>query len=298
MGARMIRDCQSDVGAIERLLIKHVKNAFVSDEAIDRQWQSLGYLGRPDLVRATDEYDRFVALLEQFRIDISYLPQNDQVGLDSIYARDASIVCEKGMILCNMGKAARRTEPDVQGAVLRSLDIPIHGTITGAGRLEGGDVAWLDERTPAVGRGYRTNDEGIRQLGELLHGCIDELIVVPLPHWRGSDDVFHLMSILSPIDQDLALVYAPLLPVPFRETLLARGFELVEVPDGEFESMGCNVLAVAPRKCVMIAGNPETRRRLEAAGAEVHEFEGREICLKGGGGPTCLTRPIRRARRA
>jgi len=294
----MIHCYQSDVGAIERVLIKHVKNAFVSDEAIDRQWQSLGYLDRPDLARATDEYDRFVALLEQFHIDICCLPQNDQVGLDSMYARDASIVCDKGMILCNMGKPARRTEPDVHGAMLRSLDIPIHGTITGEGRLEGGDVAWLDKRTPAVGRGYRTNDEGIRQLGELLHGCIDELIVVPLPHWRGPSDVFHLMSILSPIDQDLALVYAPLLPVPFRETLLARGFELVEVPDEEFESMGCNVLTVAPRKCLMIAGNPETRRRLERAGAEVHEFDGGEICLKGGGGPTCLTRPVQRAREA
>ena len=220
------------------------------------------------------------------------------VGLDSLYARDASIVCDKGVILCNMGKAARRTEPNVQGAALRSSNIPIHGTITGEGRVEGGDVVWLDERTLAVGRGYRTNDEGIRQLGVLLQGCVDELIVVPLPHWHGPADVFHLMSILSPIDHDLALVYSPLMPVPFRETLVARGIELVEVPDAEFETMGCNVLAVAPRKCIMIAGNPETRRRLESAGAEVHEFEGQEICLKGGGGPTCLTRPIQRARTA
>ena len=155
-------------------------------------------------------------------------------------------------------------------------------------------MIWIGERTIAVGRGYRTNDEGIRQLRELLTDCIDELIVVPLPHWRGPNDVFHLMSIISPIDHDLALIYSPLMPVPFRETLLSRGVELVEVPDSELDTMGGNVLAVAARKCIMLAGNPQTRARLEQAGAEVHEFEGNEICRKGRGGPTCLTRPILR----
>ena len=184
--------------------------------------------------------------------------------------------------------------PAAQEVAFGKLGILVKGAIVGDGRIEGGDVVWLDERTLAVGRGYRTNDEGIRQLRELLHGCVDELIIVPLPHHRGPSDVFHLMSILSPIDLDLALVYSPLMPVPFREALLARGMELVEVPEEEFESMGCNVLAVAPRVCVMIRGNPITRRRLEAAGAEVHEFDGGEICAKGCGGPTCLTRPILR----
>ena len=178
----MIYGCQSDVGAIRRLLIKHVKDAFVSEEAIDAQWQSLGYLGRPDRSRAIAEYDRFVALLAQADVDTCFLPRDGDVGLDSLYARDASIVCDKGVILCNMGKAARHTEPNVQGAALRALDIPIHGAITGEGRLEGGDVVWLGARTLAVGRGYRTNDEGIRQLDVLLQGCVDELIVVPLPH--------------------------------------------------------------------------------------------------------------------
>ena len=89
------------------------------------------------------------------------------------------------------------------------------------------------------------------------------------------------MSILSPIDTDLALVYSPLMPVPFRETLLSRGTQLVEVPDSEFETMGCNVLAVAPRKCVMLTGNPQTRLRLERAGVEVYEFDGQEIWMAG-----------------
>ncbi len=286
---------QSDVGAIGSLLLKHARDAFVSNENIDRQWRSLNYRDRPDFARAADEYDGFVDLLEQFDIRIHFLPRDHGVGLDSLYPRDASVVCNKGVILGNMGKPQRRGEPAAQEAVFEALGMPIRGAITGEGRLEGGDVVWIDGRTVAVGRGYRTNDEGIRQLRELIGDCVDELLVVPLPHWRGPDDVFHLMSIISPIDHDLALVYSPLMPVPFREVLSSRGIQLVEVPDSEFETMGGNVLAVAPRTCVMLAGNPQTRARLEAAGAEVHEFKGQEICAKGAGGPTCLTRPILRA---
>lgn len=285
---------QSDVAQIKQVVIKHAKDAFISDEAIDRQWRELHYVERPDLSRAVAEYDRFVELLTGFDIDIRFLPRNESTGLDSLYPRDASIPCNKGMILCNMGKPARRNEPGAQESAFRAMSIPIHGAITGQGRVEGGDVAWIDEHTLAVGRGYRTNDEGIRQLRELLNGCIVELIVVPLPHWHGPTDVFHLMSILSPIDRDLALVYSPLMPVPFREALLSRGIELVEVPESEFETMACNVLTVAPRKCVMLAGNGQTRARLEEVGVEVHEFEGRQISATGAGGPTCLTRPILR----
>ncbi|MGD2111656.1 MAG: arginine deiminase family protein [Phycisphaerae bacterium] len=290
----MTDGCQSDVGAIRRLLIKHVRDAFVSDQAIERQWQALHYRGRPHLPDAIREYDCFVTMLERLGIELHFLPVDDTVGLDSLYARDASIACANGMILCNMGKAARRTEPAAQAALFRSLEIPIHGAVTGKGRVEGGDVVWLDQRTLAVGRGYRTNDEGIRQLRVLLADCIDELVVVPLPHWRGPDDVFHLMSMISPIDRDLALVYSPLLPVPFRENLRSRGFTLIEVPDDEYATMACNVLAVAPRECIMLDGNPETRALLQDAGAAVSVFDGREICFNGAGGPTCLTRPIRR----
>ena len=137
------------------------------------------------------------------------------------------------------------------------------------------------------------NDEGIRQLSVLVGPGVD-VVTVPLPHYRGPSDVFHLMSIISPVDRDLAVVYSPLMPVPFREWLIGRGITLVEVPESEFDSMGANVLAVAPRQCVMVRGNPVTKARLEEAGATVHEYEGTEISLKGGGGPTCLTRPISR----
>jgi N-dimethylarginine dimethylaminohydrolase len=193
-----------------------------------------------------------------------------------------------------MGKAARAEEPAALAAHLPGLEVPVLGAIEGRARLEGGDVLWVDRRVLAVGQGYRTNAEGIRQLRELLGGAIDELVAVPLPHWRGPESCLHLMSFISMIDRELAVVYPPLLPVPFREWLLERGIRLVEVPDAEFDGLGCNVLAVAPRVCVMVEGSPQTRRRLEAAGAQVVEFAGLEICLKGEGGPTCLTRPLLR----
>ena len=285
---------QSDVGALRRVVVKHARDAFASEAAIERQWRDLRYVARPDFAAASAEYDRFVTLLDEAGVAVTRLPPGEAVGLDSLYVRDASIVCERGLILCNMGKPQRRGEPAAQEAALHVAGVPIHGRVGGRGTVEGGDVCWIDGRTLAVGRGYRTNDEGIRQLRELVRDCVDDVVVVPLPHWRGPEDVFHLMSIVSPVDRDLWLVYAPLLPVPFREALIARGIALVEVPEAEFDTLGCNVLAIAPRRVLMVAGNPETRARLERAGVTVHEFAGREICLKGGGGPTCLTRPLLR----
>jgi N-dimethylarginine dimethylaminohydrolase len=239
-----------------------------------------------------EEYDRFVEHLEGFGITLHFLPKSEVVGLDSLYVRDASMVCNKGVILCNMGKPDRRKEPSAQQEAFQALGIPVLGAVTGQGGLEGGDVVWIDEKTLAVARGYRTNDEGIRQLTVLLGDSVDEVVVVPLPHWRGPEDVFHLMSMISPLDENLALVYSPLMPVPFREYLISRGMTLLEVPDSEFETMACNVLAVAPKKGLMLAGNPRTRDLLERAGVEIHTYEGEEISLKGAGGPTCLTRPL------
>jgi len=287
----MTLTAQSDVGRLRRVIVKHVRDAFVDDATIERHWQDLNYYGRPDLPRAIDEYDRFVDLMKRFDIAVDFLPADNKVGMDSLYPRDTTITTDRGVILCSMGKPQRRTEPDAIAGFLRLHQAHIHGAISGAGSIEGGDVTWLDPQTLAVGRGYRTNDEGIRQLKQLLEPEV-EVITVPLPHWKGPSDVFHLMSIVSPIDRDLAVVYSPLLPVPFRELLLARGIRLVEVPDEEFEGMGCNILALAPRTCAMRTGLPKTRQRLVEAGVEVHEFAGEEICGRGAGGPTCMTRPL------
>ena len=227
-------------------------------------------------------------------VQFEYLGPDARVGPDSVYVRDAAVVCRQGIVLCNMSKEQRRLEPGVLGEALGRAQLHVHGAITGDGRLEGGDVAWVDSRCLAVGRSRRTNAEGIRQLRELLADCVDEVVEVPLPPTRVPGDVFHLMSIFSPVADDLALVYTPLLPASFRDLLLARDVRLVEVPDDEFDSMGCNVLAVAPRHVIVVAGNPRTRRRLEKHGVQVVPLQAGEICLKGAGGPTCLTRPLMR----
>jgi N-dimethylarginine dimethylaminohydrolase len=286
--------CQSGVDQIKSLLLKHPKDAFLSQEYIQSQWKELNYLASPDYDKALKEYDNFVEYLKKFILKIYYLPQNDKTGLDSIYVHDPVIITNKGAILCNMGKEKRRAEPSAAGEFLLELGIPILGSISGEGTLEGGDVVWIDERTLAVGLGYRTNEEGIRQLKELIMDIVDEFIVVPLPHWKGPGDVLHLMSLLSPVDHDLAVVYSRLLPVPFREWLLRRGIRLLDIPDSEFETMACNILAVSPRKCMMISGNPQTKQMLEDKGIEVWEYGGEEISKKGAGGPTCLTRPLLR----
>ncbi|MDJ0841518.1 MAG: arginine deiminase family protein [Acidobacteriota bacterium] len=283
---------QSDVRPIRRLVLKHARDAFLSQARVDAQWQELNYLDRPDFIQSVADYDKFAGLMEACGIEIHYLAQDNTLTMDSLYPRDAAIATDRGMILCNMGKPARRDEPTAKGRLFEKLDISVLGRIQGEGYIEGGDVAWVDEHTLAVGRGYRTNDEGIRQLRALLDDSVD-LVTVPLPHYKGPADVFHLMSFFSPIDTDLAVVYSALMPVPFRELLLARGYQLVEVPDEEWE-MACNVLAVAPRKVVALEGFPITRKLMEEAGAEVLTYPGAEISQKGCGGPTCMTRPLDR----
>jgi len=288
-------DTLAETGRLERVLVKHPREAFVSDDVCAAQWKSLNFGAAPSFARATEEYEAFLRILRGAGAQIDFLPADERTSLDSIYVRDASVVCARGVILGRMGKRLRGGEPAAQKAAFRNLGVPIVGEITEPGCLEGGDVVWLNDRTIAVGRGYRTNEDGIVQLRSMLADSIDDLIVVPLPHWRGAGDVLHLMSLISPVDSDLVVVYSPLLPVPFREELLERRYALVEVPTEEFDTMGTNVLALGPRECVMLAGNPRTRGALERAGVRVTEYAGDEISVKGAGGPTCLTRPLARA---
>ena len=284
----------SEYGRLASVLVKHAREAFINDTTIQSQWTRLNFSAPPDLPRALNEYDRFIELIATSGCELVWLTADANTTLDSIYTRDATIVSDRGVILCNMGKASRASEPAAQERELRALARPIMGSIAAPGCIEGGDVIWLDRRTVAVGLGKRTNAAGIDQLKTLLRDSIDDLIVVPLPDYPGQHDVMHLMSLISPVDRDLAVVYSRLLPHAFRQTLQQRGYTFVEVPDEEFETMGCNVLALGPRECVMLNGNTKTRAALEKAGARVRVYDGSEISLKGGGGPTCLTRPLTR----
>lgn len=285
---------QSEFGKIEQVLIKSPQSAFQSQAKIEAEWEKLNFTRAPDFNRSGIEFAAFESILKKYVGKIHYLDGPESLSLDSFYCRDAALASDQGIILANMGKPERHEEPDAIRAWCMMNQVPVLGSIEYPGTLEGGDVAWIDEKTLAVGHTYRTNKNGIDQVKALLQPFEVEVITAELPHYKGPGDVFHLMSIFSPVDRDLAVVYSPLMPVSFRNTLLDRHFHLIEVPDAEFESMACNVLALAPRICLMVEGNPRTAASLRSAGCTVYEYEGTEISLKGGGGPTCLTRPLKR----
>ena len=282
------------VDPIKKILLKHPKSAFINQKTINEQYLKLNYLEAPNFNKAILDYENFVSLLKSFDIELHYLPEDKSTSLDSIYTHDPCVISNNGVIICNMGKKSRLPESDAIEKFFNSIQIPILGKIKTPGILEGGDVVWIDNKTIAVGEGYRTNREGIEQLRYLLSDQVETVINVPIPHWNGPQDCLHLMSNLSPIDHNLYLVYSRLLPVSFRKYLLDQNIELIDVPDEEYESMGCNVLAVAPRKVIMISGNSKTKQLLEKNNVEVYTYDGTEISIKGAGGPTCLTRPFLR----
>lgn len=286
--------CESNVGPLRSVLVKSPRMAHGGQEGLAASWRALHYPAEPRYDAALHQHGQLLALLRRAGAEIHELPAAEGTGPDSVYTHDPVIVTSRGAIGCRMGKDARSAEPAAALRWMASMDIPILGHIVAPGSLEGGDVVWLDSRTVAVGEGYRTNAAGIRQFRALLGDLVDEVISVPLPHWTGPADCLHLMSLISPVAGNLAVVYSRLLPVPFRQLLTGLGYELVEVPDDEYNLMACNVLAVAPRKVVMLAGCPVTEQGLKSAGAEVWTFDGSDLCLLGGGGPTCLTRPLLR----
>lgn len=260
--------------------------------ASGHEWSALGYPHPVDHQRAEHEHAAFRDLLSGAGVEVEAAGPDAAGLLDAIFADDAAIMTDAGVIVTRPGKLARQPEADLAEQTFTKLGVPIRGRITAPGTLEGGDTCWLDERTLAVGRGYRTNDEGIRQLSELVAGLGVTVVPVELAHWHGPEECLHLLSMISPIAPDAAVVYLPLLATPFVQDLNARGWTLIPVPDEEFDSLGCNVLALAPWKVVVLDGNPITRQRLEASGCEVFTYTGTEISLNRAGGPTCLTRAI------
>ncbi|WP_405196552.1 dimethylarginine dimethylaminohydrolase family protein [Virgibacillus necropolis] len=282
----------SMVRKLEHVIIKHPRDAFISQEHLRNEWKRFNYIEEPNYEEVLDEFNQFLTILENHVAHIDYLPVSKQTGLDSIYAHDPVKFTKEGAIILKSGKELRQPEAKVYKQFLQEKNIPIIGELTGEAVSDAGDIVWLDNRTLAVGRGYRTNDEAIRQLKEITAHLVDEFIVVQLPHDQGEDECLHLMSIISMVDHDLAVVHSRLMPVFFRQLLLKRGINLIEVPEKEYLTLGCNVLALEPRVCLIVSGNNETKRKLEAAGATVFEYKGIEISYKGTGGPTCLTCPV------
>ncbi|ALC88195.1 amidinotransferase [Bacillus sp. FJAT-22090] len=278
--------------SLERVIVKHPNEAFISQEHSANQWKVFNYLQQPDFEEAVREYKGFIEILEKHVAQIDYLPASEKVGLDSIYAHDPVKFTPAGAIILKSGKKLRQPEATVYKEFLTDKEIPIIGELTGEAVCDGGDIVWLDDKTLVVGRGYRTNDEAIRQLKEITAPYVDEFIIVQLPHDLGVEECLHLMSFISMVDKDLAVVYSPLMPVFFRQLLIERGIQLIEVPKEEYDNLGCNVLALAPRVCVLVEGNQSTKKQLLDAGATVYEYKGQEISVLGTGGPTCLTSPV------
>jgi N-dimethylarginine dimethylaminohydrolase len=281
---------QTMIAPLRRVLIKRPDQAFAVDDPA--QWH---YTARPDLALAQQEHDDLAAILRRAGAEVIYHDSPQPGRADAIFVFDPALVTDHGAVILRMGKELRRGEEHAMARRFAELDIPILYTLHGDALAEGGDLLWLDHDTLAVGLGFRTNAEGLRQLHEALDGLGVTIIPVELPYYTGSDACLHLLSLISIVDRDLAVVHPPLLSVPFWQLLHRRGFRLIEVPDAEFATMGTNVLALAPGECLMLEGNPITRRRLETAGCEVQTYRGQEISLKAEGGPTCLTRPVLRA---
>ena len=255
-------------------------------------WREYGWRAAPDPAKAAAEHEALCLLLEGAGAEV-VLAEGEPGNPDAIYTYDPLLVGSEGAVLLRPGKEGRRGEPDALRADLERAGVPVVGAVEAPATVEGGDTVWLDERTLLAGHGYRTNAAGIAALERAFPGV--DVIWFDLPHNNGEAEVMHLMSFLSPLDDDLALVYPRLAPVRLLELLAERGIRVVEVPDEEFESMGPNVLTLAPRVALALEGNDETRRRMEKAGVEVLTYKGDEISRKGDGGPTCLTRPLHRA---
>lgn len=277
---------QNGYGRLRRVLVRPPEPEAAAS------WERYGWHRQPDTTKAIEEHERFRSILADAGAEV-ILSQTPVPGdPDAIYAYDPLLLTDEGSILLRPGKEGRRAEPEALTHDVGAAGIPIAGRIQEPGTAEGGDLCFLDEHTLLAGIGYRTNEAAIEQLRGLLPGV--DVLAFDLPHLGGPSECLHLMSFLSPLDADLVVAYPPLMPVRLLQHLYARGVQIVEVPEQEFSSMGPNVLALGPRDALALAGNPETERRMQAAGVAVRTYAGDEISRNGDGGPTCLTRPLLR----
>lgn len=272
-------------GTLKRVL---VRPPLPEDAA---RWREHSWRAAPDHSAAAAEHESFCALLEEAGAEV-VVSRHEPGNPDAIYVYDPVLVGEDGAVLLRPGKESRRGEPSALQDALEAASVPVAAKVTEPALAEGGDTVWLDERTLLLGIGYRTNAEAVPALEAAFPGV--EVVPFDLPHWTGAGDVMHLMSLISPLDVDLAVVYPRIAPVRLMHVLAEREIEVVEVPDDEFESQGPNVLALGPRRALALDANPETRRRMERSGVDVVVYRGDEISKKGDGGPTCLTRPLLR----
>jgi N-dimethylarginine dimethylaminohydrolase len=284
----------SMTGELLRVMVCPPGNAGWKISGKAAAWQELGFQHAPDFSAARSQHEILCGLLREGGAEVVTLPSTEYLTLDAVYAHDASLATDYGLVLMNPGKKNRVAEAQAHADFCGQLGIPVLGEIRAPGVSESGDIVWLDSRTLLVGDGYRTNKVGIEQMRSLLSSKDVEVLSAPLPYGPGPSACLHLMSLMSMLDEETILVDLPWLAVETVELLKRRGFRLIEIEYSERDSLACNVLALGRRRLIALEENVKTNQHMRDAGFDVRTFPGSEICINGAGGPTCLTRPLLR----
>lgn len=288
--------CNSMVGSLQRVAVCCPRSAGWDSPPVAGNWRELGFFHQPDFRTAQAQHDELCGELEAAGAEVLQMPASHRLSLDAVYAHDASLTTNFGAIILNPGKLNRVSEADAHRSFYRSLNLPLLGEITSPGAAEAGDMIWLDAGTLLIGLGFRTNAEGIAQVRALLAPQGVNVLSAPLPYGPGPSACLHLMSLISLLDERSALVDLPWLAVETVELLKARGYNFIEIEYSERATLACNVLALGERRLLAIAENKKTNEKLRETGFDVRTFAGSELCINGSGGPTCLTRPLARAK--
>lgn len=281
------------VACLRRVLVCSPHSAGWDTPGQSSEWQKLGFRRRPDFGMAQTQHHELCRQLQEVA-EIVQLPPASDLSLDAVYAHDSSLPTDHGAIIMNPGKPNRRPEARRQAELYRKLGMKVLGEVHDPGSGEAGDILWLDSHTLLVGSGYRTNPAGIAQLRSMLQPAAVEVFSAPLPYGPGPSSCLHLMSLISLLDEQTALVDLPCLAVETVELLKVRGYKFIEIDYSERDSLACNVLALGNKRLLALEENARTNAKMHAAGFDVRTFPGSELCINGSGGPTCLTRPLLR----
>jgi N-dimethylarginine dimethylaminohydrolase len=282
-------------GTLERVLVCSPRTAGWNQPERATHWQQLGFQHAPNFTTAQSQHQALSRELEITGAEVIEMPPAPDLSLDAVYAHDASLATDHGLIVMRPGKPNRVAEGPHHATFCETLDIPTLGQITPPGTTEAGDILWLDAKTLLIGHGYRTNAAGIQQMRDLLAPKGVQVFSAPLPYGPGPSACLHLMSLISLLDEQTALVDLPWLAVETVDLLQSRGFKFIEIDASERDTLACNVLSLGNNRLLAIEENHKTNARLGQAGFDVRTFPGHELCINGSGGPTCLTRPVLRA---
>ena len=284
----------SMVDRLQRVLVCPPHSAGWDTSAAATRWRELGFAHAPDFEKAKGQHDELFRQLQAAGAEVAHLPVSSTLTLDAVYTHDPSFATDYGMVVMNPGKANRVAEAAQHRKFYQTLGISMLGEITPPGATEAGDMIWLDAKTLLIGLGYRTNAAGIAQMRALLAPKGVEVISAPLPYGPGPSACLHLMSLISFLDEQTAVVDLPWLAVETVEMLKSRAYRFVEIDYSERDTLACNILSLGEKRLLALEENQKTNQKLRQAGFDVRTFPGSELCVNGSGGPTCLTRPLLR----